>query len=539
MDLPHVDNLEEFRCISLCTGYAGIELGLRRVIPNLRTVAYVEVEAFACANLVAKIEKGELDAAPVWTDIKTFPTKAFRDRIHIITAGFPCQPFSVAGKQKGGMDARHLWPYIERIIKAVRPIWVFLENVPGLLSARTLDNRPDLCRYLTNMATLSQIAPTARERWYLSEHIRRLTIYLLRTEGIPAYSSIYFSLRNLGYRIEARLFTAAECGAPHRRERLFILAYNGNGNARERGLCSQRGMRSIEKGRKTKSTGIVGRQSNSRKRSELENSSRAASGNQDRQIERRARQEDVSQGNGTAGSIRIGAASELADTTEQRIQRPEPEGTAQAGRQIDQQGNQWPSRPGQPQYEWEEPRVVGNCSSKRLEGQTGTKLQGIGDRLARTGKGQAQSSVGRAAYGISSRLDESKSGINNEKVFNVQQANSGQEQVEQKVLQQPVLRQVDNAKNTDKRCEQKKGSTSNQADQVPTMRQEVKDTATSRRLQQTIRCSDIVPEMPHERRSKIRALGQSENRINRLRLLGNGVVPQQAELAFRELIKLF
>ena len=103
-----MDNSEEFRCISLCSGYGGIELGLKRVIPNLRTIAYVEVGAFACTNLVAKIEEDKLDAAPIWTDIKTFNGRPFRNRVHIITGGYPCQPFSVAGQRKGADDPRHL-----------------------------------------------------------------------------------------------------------------------------------------------------------------------------------------------------------------------------------------------------------------------------------------------------------------------------------------------------------------------------------------------------------------------------------------------
>ena len=169
-----VDNTEEFRCISLCTGYAGIELGLQRVIPNLRTVAYVEIEAFAAANLVAKMEAGKLDAAPIWTDIKTFPAQGFRNRVHIVTAGYPCQPFSIAGKRKGTDDPRHLWPHIERIIEAVRPVWCFFENVPGHLSL-----------------------------------------------GFP---EVYRSLRNMGYAVEAGLFTAAEVGATIQGQRLYILA---------------------------------------------------------------------------------------------------------------------------------------------------------------------------------------------------------------------------------------------------------------------------------------------------------------------------
>ena len=169
-----VDNTKEYTCLSLCSGYGGLELGLKRACPNVRTVAYVEVEAFACANLVSKMEQGLLDAAPIWTDIKTFNAEPFRNRIHIITAGYPCQPFSVAGQRKGTDDPRHLWPHIERIIEAVRPVWFFGENVAGHLAL-----------------------------------------------GFP---EVYRSLRNMGYTVEAGLFTAAECGASIAGERLFILA---------------------------------------------------------------------------------------------------------------------------------------------------------------------------------------------------------------------------------------------------------------------------------------------------------------------------
>ena len=55
--------------LSLCSGYEGIGLGLRRILPNLREIAYVEREGFAVANLVAKMDTGELDAAPIFTDV--------------------------------------------------------------------------------------------------------------------------------------------------------------------------------------------------------------------------------------------------------------------------------------------------------------------------------------------------------------------------------------------------------------------------------------------------------------------------------------
>ena len=345
-----MDNTEEFRCISLCTGYAGLEMGIRRAVPSLRTVCYVEIEAFACANLVAKIEAGLLDAVPIWTDIKTFDGSPFRKRVHIITAGYPCQGESIAGKRQGKADPRWLWPYIERIIETVQPFWFFGENVSGHLSL-----------------------------------------------GFP---TVYRSLRNLGYKVETGLFTAEEVGAPHKRERLFILAYNGRWGRRIRAD-------ETEQQALWRSAGII------EGSSELANSSRTASSNQDGQIERRTRQEDVPQGNGQVGSIRTRTTSELADTTAQRTQRSEPERTAQAGRQIDQQGDCWPSRPRQPQYEWEEPRVVGHATASRPEPREGNRgLQNKKRKnpsVSKLGvtkpKRQAQSRLGRAVNGTSSRVD--------------------------------------------------------------------------------------------------------------------------------------
>ncbi|MDH5541939.1 MAG: DNA cytosine methyltransferase [Nitrospinota bacterium] len=166
-------NSAEITCIELCAGYSGISLGLERVIPGLRVVAYSEIEGFACVNLGEKMERGWLDPAPVFTDLKEFPGEEFRDKVHLITGGYPCQPFSAAGKRKGEDDPRHLWPHIARLIKTVRPVWVFLENVEG--------------------------------------HV---------TLGL---STVVSDLGELGYRTTWGLFSASEVGAPHGRKRVFIL----------------------------------------------------------------------------------------------------------------------------------------------------------------------------------------------------------------------------------------------------------------------------------------------------------------------------
>jgi len=182
-----VDNSEVINVLSLCTGYAGLEIGLAQALQRPLRIVAVEIEAFAAANLVAKAEAGKLAVEAVWPDVRTFGAKKFRDCFDIITAGYPCQPFSVGGKRKGEADPRHLWPHIERIVKAVRPVYGFFENVAGHLTL--------------------------------------------------GYPTVYRGLRNMGYSVEAGLFTAAEVGAPHKRQRLFILAHR---------QCAGEGLRIIK-----------------------------------------------------------------------------------------------------------------------------------------------------------------------------------------------------------------------------------------------------------------------------------------------------
>jgi DNA (cytosine-5)-methyltransferase 1 len=172
--------------LSLCSGYEGIGLGLKRVFPSCRTIAHVEVEAFACANLVAKMEAGELDSCPLWTNLKTFDGKPFRGLVDILSGGFPCQPFSCAGLQKGDEDPRHLFPSILNVIQDTRPRVVFLENVEGIISAKLKG-----------------------EQW-----------------GDPASTSVLLhvcrELERRGYKTAWGIFSAEEVGAPMSRKRVFI-----------------------------------------------------------------------------------------------------------------------------------------------------------------------------------------------------------------------------------------------------------------------------------------------------------------------------
>lgn len=166
---------DDFRGISLCAGYGGLDLGLHIAEPRYRTVAFVERESHAAAALVARMADKALGEALVWDDLRSFDGRPWRGRVHIVAAGYPCQPFSLAGRRAGASDPRHLWPEVARIVDEIAPEWVWCENVEGHLSL--------------------------------------------------GYTEVAADLRRMGYTPKAGLFTTREAGGSHRRRRLFILAH--------------------------------------------------------------------------------------------------------------------------------------------------------------------------------------------------------------------------------------------------------------------------------------------------------------------------
>lgn len=161
--------------LALCAGAGGLELGVSLALPQYRIVGWVERDAYAAAALVARMEEATLDEAPVWSDICTFDGKPWRGVVDIITAGYPCQPFSVSGQRRGVEDERFVWPHVRRVLAETGAPILFVENVPG--------------------------------------HVK---------QGLE---TVYADLCSMGYGVEAGIFSAAESGAPHSRERLFFLAY--------------------------------------------------------------------------------------------------------------------------------------------------------------------------------------------------------------------------------------------------------------------------------------------------------------------------
>ena len=184
------------RELSLFTGAGGGVLGTKLL--GWETVGYVEWDEYCQRILRQRIEDGIFDRAPIFGDIRAFVdegfAEAYKGMVDIITAGFPCQPFSVAGEQKGEQDERNMWPATWRCIDEIRPPYVLLENVTGIVNN-------------------------------------------------PYAGTIYRNLAESGYDARWRCLSASEVGAPHKRDRWWLVAYtNGNGleeNAHDRLLRKQ------------------------------------------------------------------------------------------------------------------------------------------------------------------------------------------------------------------------------------------------------------------------------------------------------------
>ena len=159
--------------LDLFSGIGGFSLGLERV--GFKTVGFCEVDPY-CRLLLQKHWKG----VTIHNDIKKLEAKDIKEPIDILTGGFPCQPYSVAGKQKGTGDDRYLWPDMFRVIKEVKPSWIIAENVRGIINIQ---------------------------------------------DGM-VFETVCSDLESEGFEIQPFIIPAAGVGAPHKRERVWIVGYS-------------------------------------------------------------------------------------------------------------------------------------------------------------------------------------------------------------------------------------------------------------------------------------------------------------------------
>jgi len=199
--------------IEICAGVGMLGEGLRAGLSNLgialRTVCYVEREAYAAAVLAARCEEGSLDDAPIWSDLTTFNAGRWRGAVDGIAAGFPCQDLSLAGK-RAGLDGKRsgLFFNILDIADDCGAWFLFLENVAGIASATA--------------SVVDEAEGDLEER---------------------AAARVLGELAERGWNAEWLTLSASEVGASHGRDRWFCFAWRMGNPDQQRayraGTCRQ------------------------------------------------------------------------------------------------------------------------------------------------------------------------------------------------------------------------------------------------------------------------------------------------------------
>lgn len=172
---------KRLKVLDLFSGIGGFSLGLHKA--GMETVGFCEIDEF-CQKVLNK----NFPEVPVFSDIKKITKEEIDElgRIDIVCGGFPCQPFSNAGKKKGREDDRDLWPEMFRVIKETKPAWVIGENVAGFIGME--------------------------------------------------FTRTKVNLESIGYSVQPFIIPACAVGAQHRRDRVWIIAHlDGERMERHRG----------------------------------------------------------------------------------------------------------------------------------------------------------------------------------------------------------------------------------------------------------------------------------------------------------------
>ena len=187
---------------SLFSGIGGAELAASWI--GWTNVFHCEIQEFQ-----RKVLEYWFPNSISYEDITKTDFTKWRGHIDVLTGGFPCQPFSVAGKRKGAEDNRYLWGEMLRAIRQIQPTWVVGENVNGILS----------------MVQPCNAVKVGRTDDLFEEN------YIYRTEQQFTIDVICEDLEHAGYSVQPIVIPACAIGAPHRRDRVWIVAHRTDARA--------------------------------------------------------------------------------------------------------------------------------------------------------------------------------------------------------------------------------------------------------------------------------------------------------------------
>lgn len=196
---------------SLFSGIGGFDLAAEWA--GLENLFYCEINKF-CQQVL----KYHFPKSKSYENIKTTDFSEWRGKVDVISGGFPCQPFSLAGQRKGADDDRYLWPEMLRAIREIQPAWVIGENVAGIITMVQPGTETSLgCEK-------SLFSEEDRERILVEQE------YVVET--------VCGDLEREGYSVQPFVIPACAVGAPHRRERVWFVAYRSD--TRTEGLQQER-----------------------------------------------------------------------------------------------------------------------------------------------------------------------------------------------------------------------------------------------------------------------------------------------------------
>lgn len=208
--------------LSLFSGIGGLDLAAE--MAGFQTVGQCEF-----ADYQTRVLEKHWPDVPRWRDIRTLTKESFCERtglrtVDVISGGFPCQPFSTAGKRRGRADDRYLWPEMLRVINEIRPAWFICENVAGLAGMGEPVGEINM-----ESRTINRISDSDYYEAVFSRREKML------------FGNILDEIESIGYEVQPFIIPACAVGAPHRRERIAIM-----GHAKHDGFPSIQELRSNE-----------------------------------------------------------------------------------------------------------------------------------------------------------------------------------------------------------------------------------------------------------------------------------------------------